>query len=85
MAAHLPPGCNATVRELGFSAEPYSMPRDTLPNRVAGQVGGCARAPAVAGPGQAGRSAGAATHTADALAYSMPLPRPLAPARCWSA
>lgn len=43
MAAHLPPGCNSTVRELGFSAVPYSMPKDTLPNRVAGQVGGRTR------------------------------------------
>lgn len=43
VAAHLPPGCNATVRELGFSAAPYTMGKDSLPNRVAAQVGGLGR------------------------------------------
>ena len=38
MQAHLPPGCNATVRELGFRSHPYRAGKDTLPNRVAARV-----------------------------------------------
>ena len=38
ISAHHPPACNVTVRELGFSAHPYVMARDSPVNTAAATV-----------------------------------------------
>ena len=38
VALYHPPACNVTITELGFSAHPYSQPKDSMPNRVASNV-----------------------------------------------
>lgn len=38
VAAVHPPACNVTIKALGFQSVPYSMPRDTPPNRAAAKV-----------------------------------------------
>lgn len=38
MAEHSPAACNVTMVPLGFSARPYTQPKDSLPNRAAAKV-----------------------------------------------
>ena len=39
---HAPEGAKVTFKTLGFKAFPYSMPKDTVVNKAASQVGALA-------------------------------------------